>query len=122
QHYMLGYRVVMDPSMLANAMQTDAHEVRDLLSWRLAFNPLWVISLPAWALWHAHVLPMRFASQAWRNALLFVAALAVAAGGILATSRLFAPLMRNNVHLRYMINPLATIYSAASVTLKPMFR
>ena len=28
-------------------------------------------------------------------------------------NRQLAPLMRNHVHLRYMINPLASIYSAA---------
>ena len=34
QHYMLQYRVVMDPTMIANALQTDPNEARDLLSWR----------------------------------------------------------------------------------------
>ena len=122
QHYMLSYRVVMDPSMLANAMQTDAHEVHDLLSWRLPFNVLLVAALPAWALWRVRIPPMRLVSQAWRNALLLLVAVAVAAGGALAMNRQLAPLMRNNVHLRYMINPLASIYSAGAVVIKPMFK
>ncbi|RZL88290.1 MAG: phosphoethanolamine--lipid A transferase [Variovorax sp.] len=121
QHYMLGYRVVMDPSMLANAMQTDAHEVRDLLSWRLVLHVLLVSALPVWALWRVRIRPQGLASQAWRNALLLVGAVAVAAGGALAMSRQLAPLMRNNVHLRYMMNPLASIYSATSVVVKPVF-
>ena len=122
QHYMQSYRVVMDPSMLANAMQTDAHEVHDLLSWRLLFHVLLVSALPAWALWRVRIVPMRFVSQAWRNALLLVAAVAVALGGALAMGRQLAPLMRNNVHLRYMMNPLASIYSAGAVAIRPMFR
>ncbi|MBT2301725.1 phosphoethanolamine--lipid A transferase [Variovorax paradoxus] len=122
QHYMQSYRVVMDPSMLANAMQTDAHEARDLLSWRLLFHVLLVAALPAWALWRVRIVPLDLVSQAWRNALLLLAAVALAVGGALAMNRQLAPLMRNNVHLRYMINPLASIYSAGAVVIKPMFK
>jgi lipid A ethanolaminephosphotransferase len=122
QYYMQSYRVVMDPSMLANAMQTDAHEVHDLLSWRLLFQVLLVAALPAWALWRVRVVPMRFVSQAWRNALLLLAAVAMAVGGALAMGRELAPLMRNNVHLRYMMNPLASIYSAGAVAIRPLFK
>jgi lipid A ethanolaminephosphotransferase len=122
QYYMQSYRVVMDPSMLANAMQTDVHEVHDLLSWRLLFQVLLVAALPAWALWRVRVVPMGFVSQAWRNALLLLAAVAVAVAGALAMGRELAPLMRNNVHLRYMMNPLASIYSAGAVAIRPMFK
>jgi lipid A ethanolaminephosphotransferase len=121
QHYMLSYRTVMDPTMMANALQTDANEVRDLLSWRMAFNVLWVAALPAWALWRVRVVPQPFFSQAWRNAALLLVAVAVATAGVLATSRQFAPLMRNNVHLRYMLNPLASLYSTAVAAVRPWF-
>jgi lipid A ethanolaminephosphotransferase len=68
QHYMLEYRVVMDPTMIANAMQTDPNEARDLLSWRMAFNVL-VVALPAgWALWRVRIVRMGFLSKLWRNA------------------------------------------------------
>jgi lipid A ethanolaminephosphotransferase len=55
QHYMLEYRVVMDPTMIANAMQTDPNEARDLLSWRMAFNVLLVICPRGWALARARL-------------------------------------------------------------------
>jgi lipid A ethanolaminephosphotransferase len=122
QHFMLSYHAVMDPSMLANAMQTDVHEARDLMGWRLLSHVLLVSALPAWALWRVRVAPMGLLSQAWRNVLLLVAAVALAAGGGLAMNRQLAPLMRNNVHLRYMMNPPASLYSAGAVALKPLFR
>ncbi|MEJ7688900.1 MAG: sulfatase-like hydrolase/transferase [Variovorax sp.] len=122
QHYMLEYRIVLDPSMLANAMQTDAHEARDLLGWRLLFDVLLVTVPAAVALWWIPIVPMRVASQVWRNALLLLAAVALAAGAATAMNRQLAPLMRNNVHLRYMMNPLAGIYSPTSVVVKPWFR
>ena len=121
QHYMLTYHVVMDPTMAANAMQTDMHETRDLLGWRMVANVLPVMVLPAWWLLRVRVLRMGMWSQVWRNAALFVASIAVVAGSIAALSRDLAPLMRNNVTLRYMMNPLASVYSAGSVVIKPMF-
>ena len=120
QHYMLAYRVVMDPTMLASTMRTDLHEARDLLGWRMAVNVLLVVALPAGWLARVRLAPMRPWGQLWRNALLCVVALAVVAGTAVATSRAFAPLMRNHTQLRYLINPLAPIYSAAFVTLEPM--
>ena len=38
QHFMLTYGVVMDTAMLANTMQTDPREVRDLLGWTFVAN------------------------------------------------------------------------------------
>jgi lipid A ethanolaminephosphotransferase len=37
-------------------------------------------------------------------------------------NRQLAPLMRNNVHLRYMMNPIASLYSTGSVFIKPLFK
>jgi lipid A ethanolaminephosphotransferase len=122
QHYMLEYRVVMDPTMIANAMQTDPNEARDLMSWRMAFNVL-VVALPAgWALWRVRIEPMRFLSKLWRNAALLLLAVAVALGAAVSMNRELAPLMRNNVHLRYMMNPIATLYSTGSLFIKPLFK
>ena len=122
QHYMLTYRVVMDPTMAANAMQTDFHETRDLLGWRMLFNTLLVLALPTWWLLRVRIVPMKLWRQTWRNMLLLVVSLAAAAGSAVVTSQELAPLMRNNVTLRYMVNPLAPVYSAASVFVKPLFK
>ncbi|SEA18598.1 phosphoethanolamine transferase [Variovorax sp. YR216] len=121
QHYMLTYHVVMDPTMMANALQTDANEVQDLLSWRMLFNVLWVVALPAWALWRVRLVPAPPLSQLWRNLALLLIVAAVAGAGAFAMNRQLAPLMRNNVHLRYMLNPLASIYSTTATVVKPMF-
>ena len=122
QYFMLSYSAVMDPSMLANAMQTDVHEASDLVGWGLLLHVVLVSALPALVLWRMRVAPRGLLSHAWRNALLLLGAVGLAAGGALAMNRQFAPLMRNNVHLRYMINPLASIYSAGAVALKPLFK
>ncbi|RZL66060.1 MAG: DUF1705 domain-containing protein [Variovorax sp.] len=122
QHYMLAYRIVLDPSMLANASQTDAHEVADLLSGRLLLHVLLVAAPAGWWLWHVRIVRASWWTAIWRQLALCLAALAVAAGGAIATSRDLAPLMRNHVHLRYMLNPLAPLYSGATVALRPLFK
>ena len=122
QHYMLEYRVVMDPTMIANVLQTDPNEARDLMSWRMAFHVLVVVLLPGLALWRARIAPMRFVSRLWRNAALLLLAVAVALVAAVSMNRQLAPLMRNNIHLRYMMNPVASLYSAGSVLIKPMFK
>lgn len=121
QHYMLTYRVVMDPTMAANALQTDMHETRDLLGWRMAFGVA-LVTLPAiWWIARVPLLPMRAWGQIWRNAVMLVVALLVVVASVVVDSRDFAPLMRNHVTLRYMVNPLASLYSTSRVVLKPMF-
>jgi lipid A ethanolaminephosphotransferase len=122
QHYMLEYRVVMDPTMIANVLQTDPSEVRDLLGWRMAFHVLLVALLPALALWRLNVAPVRAVSGLWRNAALLLLSVAVALLAAVSMNRQLAPLMRNNVQLRYMMNPVASLYSAGSVLVKPMFK
>ncbi|MEJ1127696.1 phosphoethanolamine--lipid A transferase [Variovorax sp. CCNWLW225] len=122
QHYMLEYRVVMDPTMIANVLQTDPNEARDLMSWRMAFHVLLVVLLPGVALWRARIVPMRFVAKLWRNAALLVLAVVVALAAAVSMNRQLAPLMRNNIHLRYMMNPVASLYSAGSVLIKPLFK
>ncbi|MDP9992811.1 lipid A ethanolaminephosphotransferase [Variovorax boronicumulans] len=122
QHYMLEYRVVMDPTMIANALQTDPNEARDLLSWRMAFNVL-IVALPAGLLlWRMRIAPMGFLSKLWRNAALLLLAVVVALATGVAMNRQLAPLMRNNIHLRYMMNPIASLYSTGAVFIKPLFK
>src|SRR6476659_9278781 len=62
QHFMVTYGVVMDTAMLANTMQTDAREVRELVGPALFANVLLVAALPALAL---VVVPLR-SGQWWR--------------------------------------------------------
>jgi lipid A ethanolaminephosphotransferase len=68
------------------------------------------------------VLPRRAWGQIWRNAALLVAALAVGIAATAAMSREVAPLMRNHVTLRYMMNPLASVYSAGTAAIRPLFK
>ena len=121
QYYMLTYSVVMDPSMAANVLQTDAREVAELLSLRMLVAVLAVAALPSWWLLRVRIPAMRPLRQVGRNLALLVLALGLAAGTVAAMSRDLAPLMRNHPHLRYLMNPLASLYSTSVSALRPVF-
>ncbi|MEO8525919.1 MAG: sulfatase-like hydrolase/transferase [Caldimonas sp.] len=122
QHFMLTYGVVMDTSMLANTMQTDPREVRDLLGWAFAGNLLLVVALPAVLVLAVPVARTPWWPQLWKNAALFVGALAATLVSMFAMYGPVAPLVRNNMHLRYIVNPIGGLTSAAWIAIGPLLR
>jgi lipid A ethanolaminephosphotransferase len=122
QHFMLTYGVVMDTAMLANTMQTDAREVRDLVGAAFFANVLLVAALPTLVLVAVSLRRERWWRALARNAVVFAAAVAVARAASFAMFSRLAPLVRNHMHLRYIVNPIAGITSAASVALRPLFK
>ena len=122
QHFMLTYGVVMDTTMLANTMQTDPREVRDLLGSTLVANMALVIALPALLVVLVPVRRTPWWPQLWKNAVLFAGAIAVTLAASFAMFGRLAPLVRNHMHLRYIVNPIAGFTSAATVTFEPLFR
>ncbi len=121
QYYMLTYSVVMDPGMAANVLQTDVHEVADLLSLRLLLAVLAVLLLPTWWLLRVRIPAMRPLRQVGRNLVMLALAAAVATATVAVGSRDLAPLMRNHPQLRYLMNPLAPLYSTVVSALRPAF-
>ncbi|QIL83773.1 phosphoethanolamine--lipid A transferase [Diaphorobacter sp. HDW4A] len=120
QYYMLTYSVVMDPGMAANVLQTDAHEVADLLGVRMVLAVMLVMAIPLWWLIRVRIPPMRPVKQIVRSVLLLLASLGIAAVVIATMSRDLAPLMRNHPQLRYMLNPIASLYSTSTAVIRPL--
>jgi lipid A ethanolaminephosphotransferase len=112
-HFMWQYGAVIDPTMLANVAQTDAREVRDLLSWQLLGTVLLVAGPPLWWIWRRPVAWGRWLPQTGRNLLGAGVALLLVLGVVLAGYQGLASLMRNHKPLRYMINPLNSVYAAS---------
>ena len=111
-HFMWQYGAVIDTTMLANVAQTDAREVRDLLSLRLLGTVLLVAGPPLWWVWRRPLVWRRWWPQTGRNLLGAAVALLLVLGAVLAGYQGLASLMRNHKPLRYMINPLNSVYAA----------
>jgi lipid A ethanolaminephosphotransferase len=110
-YFMSTYGVVIDPSMMRNALATDTGEALDLLSARLlvflaliAGPPLWLIARwPIQWAWTGRAL--------WRRFLWSVGAFALAVGLIWSIYGDFASIMRNDHSIRYQITPFNVLYS-----------
>jgi lipid A ethanolaminephosphotransferase len=114
-HFMWQYGVVIDPTMIANVVHTDAREVRDLLSLHLVGTVLLVAGPPLWWLWHRPVVSRVWWAQTGRNLVGVVVGLLMVVGTGLASYQGLASLMRNHKSVRYMINPLNSVYAASRV-------
>ena len=119
-YFMLAYGIAIDASMLTNVLQTDVKEAGDLLNWRLpltvgalALPPLlWLARQPVRAL-----PPLR---QVLHNAGLLLAAVLVAVGSVLIVFQDFASTMRNHTQLRYLMNPLNSVYALGNIATRPL--
>lgn len=121
-YFMLCYGVVIDTGMIANALQTDVHEASALASWQLAAAVAVLALFPGWLLWRQPVDYGTLGRQAARNALLACIGVAVGAAALLASFQSVASVMRGHKEVRFLINPLATLYSAGRLAAGPSGR
>jgi lipid A ethanolaminephosphotransferase len=112
-YFMWEYGVVIDATMLANVANTDAREVRDLLSWSLLAALLLVAGPALWWLWRRPLETRGWWPQAGRNAVGAVVALGLVVATGLVGYQGLASLMRNHKDMRYMVNPLNSVYATA---------
>jgi lipid A ethanolaminephosphotransferase len=109
-YFMLTYGVVIDANMLANVVQTDAREVRDLLSWPMLAAVLMGVVLPGMWLWRQPVRSLPAKTLVGRQLGVGFLAFLVAMGVFWMSFQDIASLTRNHKQLRYMINPFNSLY------------
>jgi lipid A ethanolaminephosphotransferase len=114
-HFMGTYGVVIDTTMMTNVVQTDPREVRDLLSLRLLGTLLLLAGVPLLALWRMPVARTRWPAQAGRNLLGVGAALLVLVALVFALFADLSATMRNHRTMRYLINPVNSLYALADL-------
>ncbi len=119
-YFMLSYGVVIDSTMMTNVLQTDLRESRDLTSWKLLLVVLVFAVLPMLWLWRRRVRRLPIVRQVLHNALLFTAGCALSVMAVVPTYQDFASTMRNNIQLRFLINPLNSFYALSDVALQPL--
>ena len=121
QHYMLNFGAVIDSTMMANVLDTNAREAADLLTWGLLGNIFLVAGLPA--LWLVPLPVKRFPPlrTVLRVAVLVGGSVLVAVAATAAMYSVLAPLVRNNMGLRYLPNPIVPVWSTARVATRPLW-
>ena len=121
-YFMLAYHVVIDPSMMVNAVQTDPREVRDLLGGKLVLALLLLWVLPSIFVWRWRVDYSRWPRRLLGNTLQAVGSLAVLVLLVFASFGPLSSTMRNHTEVRYLINPLNSAYAVAVMAAKPFQR
>lgn len=118
-NFMLTYGVVIDRTMMVNVLQTDVRESKELLSLQLGIILGLMAILPVAWLWRLELKQRALWPQLRRNLLTFVGAVVVAVVVVMLSFQSMASMMRNHKQLRFMINPLNSIYALGEIALEP---
>ncbi len=119
-YFMLAYGIAVDSSMLVNVMQTDVKEAGDLFNWRMLGTVLVLAAPPLLWLYRRPVRRLHAMRHLAHNGLLLVGSIAVIVACLLLVFQDFASTMRNHTKLRYLINPLNTVYALGHIATKPL--
>ena len=120
-YYEWQFGVVIDPTMVTNVLQTDVREARDVLSLNLFLFVLGLAIVPAVWLWRLPLLPAPSVLKGLAQRLgLMLASLTLLLATVLAVYQPLASLMRNHTQVRYLMNPLNSLWSVAVVAAKPL--
>ncbi|MBC7756462.1 MAG: phosphoethanolamine--lipid A transferase [Bdellovibrio sp.] len=121
-YFMLSYGVVVDKSMLVNVLQTDLRESKELFSLQLVLVLGLMALLPILLLWRVKVQSAPFFAQLKSNLLLMLLAIVMAVAAVMLTFQSTASVMRNHKALRFMINPLNSVYALGLIVAEPFTR
>jgi lipid A ethanolaminephosphotransferase len=116
-YFMLSYGVVIDNTMLVNVLQTDFRESRDLISLKMILVVILFAAFPLIWLWRKPVKKLTAGQQILHNSLLFMMGLILAIIAVFPIYQDFASIMRNNIQLRFLVNPLNSFYALGDVLL-----
>lgn len=120
EYYLQHYGILLDSGMVRNVLQTNTSEALALLGPGMLWHIALFGGLPSLWLWFGVQWRHGPLLRGWRSLLLVLASFAWLTAGVAGMYRQLAPLLRNHMELRYLINPTSGIVALADVTLKPM--
>lgn len=119
-YFMMSYGVVIDTTMITNVLQTDPRETRDLLNLQLGAYLLGMAVLPAVVVWRWPVKRLHWPRQLAQNGLLMLGGVALLVVALLLSFQAMSSTMRNHKELRYLVNPLNSLYALGQVAAQPL--
>jgi lipid A ethanolaminephosphotransferase len=119
-HFMMSYGVVIDDTMMINVFQTDPRETRDLLNLRLFLTLIGVAGFPIVWLWFVPVKRTKIRKQFIQNVAILIVGCAICLVAIALSFQGLSSLMRNHKHVRYLLNPLNSLYAIGQIATKPL--
>ncbi|SFV69536.1 sulfatase [hydrothermal vent metagenome] len=120
-YFMQTYNVLIDETMIENVMQTDSHEVFDLMNWKLFIYFLVLGLLPAYFIYKT---PLRYGSFSYelvQKIKVIVGSLILIIVVMLPFSKYYTSFFREHKILRYYTNPTHALFSLG-VYVKAQFK
>jgi lipid A ethanolaminephosphotransferase len=111
-YYMSRYNIVIDTTMLTNALHTDLKEINDLLSLGLVSKLLLLGLLPAYLIYRTRIQWASFFKELRNRVLMIGGALLLALACIAPFSADYTSFFREHKILRYYANPASFVYSS----------
>lgn len=109
-YFMDTYNVVIDESMLLNALETNANEAGDLMSIKMALYIFILGVVPSLFLYRAEITFRPFWKELWQRAKWALAILLLMAAMAFAFSNYYAAFFRTHKVVRYYFNPVGYVY------------
>jgi lipid A ethanolaminephosphotransferase len=114
--YFIGsYGVVIDSTMVTNALQTDVRETRDLMSWGLLAHVVVIALIPLAWIWRQRVSELRWFKRLGWNLVSVAVALALGFGLAATRTADLASTLRNNKTLTKMVSPVNGIWASVAL-------
>ncbi len=111
-YFMNTYHVIIDDSMIRNAVQTDFAESSDLLTLKLVLYFVFLGLLPAYLVYRTKVVYRNWKSELWSKTKTILLALAIIAASLFAYSKYYTSFFREHKPLRFSVNPLYWIFAS----------
>ena len=108
---MNSYHIVIDYSMLRNAMQTDISESLDLLSFQLVLYFIFLGVLPSYYIYRVTLVKRTLKQELKTKAIVFVVSLLLILISFFSFSKYYTSFAREHKPLRYSVNPTFWFYS-----------
>ena len=111
-YFMNTYHVIIDDSMIRNAIQTNFSESSDLLTFKLVLYFVFLGMLPAYWVYRIKVVYRSWKSELWAKTKTILLTLIIITASLFTYSKYYTSFFREHKPLRFSINPLYWIFSS----------
>lgn len=115
-YFMDAFGVVIDRQMIQNVFETDVREATELLSFGLFWHVLVFGVVPAWLVYRIPVHYETLGREIGKRCLALAVGLLIVAVTVFASYKELALIIRQNRHLRLLVNPNYPIFALATYT------
>jgi len=117
-YFMNTYNIVIDDTMIRNALQTNFNESLDLFSFKLVLYLLFFGLIPSYFIYRVKILSYSFKRELYLRLKNILLSLVIIILILLSFSKYYSSFFREHKSLRYYVNPTYWIYSIGNYVSK----